>query len=257
MSADEICRSLPKWSHRMTLTDDRAAGLTTAPVEALRYDNDQDLAFESSGQIVSMIPQGARVLDVGCGTGWLARLIHARRDAEVVGLEPHPIRAQAARDQGLTVHTGELSAETLDELGKFDVILFADVLEHLVSPADVLRLAATGLCRGGSIIASIPNVAHWTVRWNLLAGKFDYAPVGIMDATHVRWFTRKTVRQLFDTAGLRVAEHVASAGTWMIEYRRRPFSWIRPRTRQRLICRLSQKWPGLFGCQHVVRGVLR
>jgi len=241
----------------MTLTDDRAAGLTSSPVEALRYENVINHPLESSGKTIQMVPRGARVLDVGCGIGGLGQLLRDVRGAEVIGIEPHPARAEAARLRGLTVHTGLLDAPLLANLGQFDVILFADVLEHLVAPEEMLRLAATGLRPDGTVIASTPNVAHWTVRLSLLAGNFDYAPIGIMDATHLRWFTVKTIDQLFESAGFQIVEYAGAAGTWMKQYGQWPIAWIPTKRRHQMVHWLAQKIPGLFACQHVVRAVRR
>ena len=105
----------------------------------------------------------------------------------------------------------------------------------------------------GSIIVSVPNVAHWTVRWDLLWGRFDYQPVGIMDQTHLRWFTRKTLFAMCQTAGLTIIDYSVSAGTSLPDYRvRRVWRWIPKWRRDPMIRRLAKLFPTLFGCQHVV-----
>ena len=87
--------------------------------------------------------------------------------------------------------------------GAYDAILFLDVLEHLRDPDGVLRAARDWLRPGGRVLCSLPNVAHWRVRLALARGRFDYTENGLMDATHLRWFTRRTARELLTRAGLR------------------------------------------------------
>jgi Methyltransferase domain len=136
------------------------------------------------------------------------------------------------------------------------VVLFADVLEHFTDPFEVLRLAQTFLRAGGRVVASVPNVAHWTMRLNLLRGRFDYRSVGIMDATHLRWFTVRSLQRLFIQAGYRILESKASAGLWMEEYRLPPWRWLPPPVLTKLVHWAAQTWPALFGCQHVIRAEL-
>jgi 2-polyprenyl-3-methyl-5-hydroxy-6-metoxy-1,4-benzoquinol methylase len=144
-------------------------------------------------------------------------------------------------------------------LGKFDVVVFADVLEHLPNPASVLHLTRKVLNPGGLVIASIPNIAHWSIRWELLRGRFDYQPYGIMDATHLRWFTEKTVRSLFESCGYEVETIKHTAGLAADVYHK-TFFWknFRPRRyRFPLIQWLARTKPRLFGLQHVVRARLK
>jgi len=237
----------------MATIDEGARGLLTELPSPLRYGG-QDLdPAESTAMIASMIPSGARVLDVGCGTGSVSRLIIDACGCTVLGLEPDADRAAVAVSNGVDVIGTELTEELISQLGLFDVVLFADVLEHLVDPFEMLRLAQKFLLVGGAIVASLPNIAHWTVRLNLLRGRFDYQPVGIMDATHLRWFTRRSLYRLFTQAGYRVAETKASAGMWMEVYQAPPWRWIPRRVLRKLLHGAAQAWPTLFGCQYVVR----
>src|SRR5258708_34767405 len=121
-----------------------------------------------------------------------------------MGIEPDSCRAAAARARGLEVHEQLFTAAILQELKPFDVIVFADVLEHVADSSSFLQLAHRALLPAGRVIASVPNVAHWSVRVDLLRGRFDYQPTGIRDATHLRWFTAETVRLLFQSTRLRV-----------------------------------------------------
>jgi methionine biosynthesis protein MetW len=240
----------------MATIDEGARGLVTELPSPLRYGG-QDLdPAESTAMIASMIPPGARVLDVGCGTGSVSRLIISASGCTVLGLEPDADRAAAASANGIEIVGAQLAEELIPRLGLFDVVLFADVLEHLVDPFEVLRLARKFLRVGGAVVASTPNIAHWTVRLNLLRGRFDYQPVGIMDATHLRWFTRRSLFRFFTQAGYRIVETKASAGMWMEVYQFLPWRWIPRRVLRKLMQGAAEAWPTLFGCQYVVRAEL-
>jgi SAM-dependent methyltransferase len=169
-------------------------------------------------------------------------------------VEPDAERAQIARQRGVEVVTGYLTRDMLDAVGQFDVVLFADVLEHLPNPSELLRLACSALHKEGVVVLSVPNVAHWSVRWSLLRGRFDYEQYGIMDATHLRWFTTDSLGRWLRNNGLVVEAIAHSAGTTLpvyysaLPWRRLPTAW-----RFALIRRLARLWPNLFGCQHIIR----
>jgi len=170
-------------------------------MDGLRYDTDIDLANPNNSHtlMVELIGGSKRVLDVGCATGYLARALRDR-DCSVSGLEFDPVAAEEARPHLDTLVVG--NAEEIDLLEafgeqRFDVVVFGDVLEHLRDPLAVLRSARRLLDDGGSVVASIPNVAHGSLRLALMAGRFDYQPLGLLDSTHLRFFTRAS--GFFDT----------------------------------------------------------
>jgi methionine biosynthesis protein MetW len=239
------------------LPDRNASGFAMVDVDPRRYDGQTEDRDEVAGMVAAFVPVGARVLDVGCGTGSLTEIVARTRAATLVGIEPDPVRAKIAKERGIDVRNRVLTAETLPALGMFDAVIFADVLEHLPNPQEMLLMVREALLPGGVVVASIPNVAHWTVRWDLLRGRFNYQPCGIMDATHLRWFTSDNVRNLFGSAGYCVVDMRHTAGTTLPEYGRRlPWRRIRPRVRKFLIRRSARLWPLMFGCQHVVRASL-
>jgi methionine biosynthesis protein MetW len=212
---------------------------------------DQD---EVTGIAARLIPAGARVLDVGCGTGSLTRLLADNCTASFVGVEPDALRAAKAASLGLEIYTGYLTPELIRQIGQFDVVLFADVLEHLSNPYSELLRARDALRPGGSVILSVPNVAHWSVRTDLLRGRFRYQPSGIMDATHLRWFTANGIRGLVTSAGFRVIYYGAAAGTGLEEnVSRWPLSWLPRKVQGEFLRKASRHWPTLFGCQHVLK----
>ena len=148
-----------------------------------------------------------RILDVGCAAGRLGADLKKRQQAEVWGVEYVADAAALAADELDRVITGSIE-EALPQLpdGYFDTIICADVLEHLVNPWQVLLDLRTKLADGGELVASIPNVRHWSVVRGLLEGHWQYCDAGILDRTHLRFFTLEGVGQLFDVAGFELKE---------------------------------------------------
>ena len=209
---------------------------------------------ETSGLLCQMIPKGSRVLDVGCGDGSLALMMVEHRNASVIGLEPDKYRASLANENGIHTLQSELNSSLADEIGKFDVVLFADVLEHLPKSESVLRDAQDFLAPGGFVLLSVPNVAHLSMRINLLKGNFDYTTVGIMDSTHLRWFTKKTLFNLLETTGYKILESYSSAGLWDPYYKfRRPWRWIKRSWTIRFVLWGVAHYPNLFGYQNIIK----
>lgn len=234
--------------------DEVAAGLVQRSLDPLRYDGHAVDPDEVSGIVTQMIPRGARVLEVGCGTGSLTRIVADACGAEVVGIEPDSYRADRARMRGLEVHEGYLSQELIRDIGLFDVVLLADVLEHVSNPQTMLLTSRQALRAGGTLVVSVPNVAHWSVRVDIARGRFHYQPTGIMDATHLRWFTLSTLRALIVSSGFTVTNCRATAGTSLPEcMERRPLCWLRRGHRVRLLRFGCRFWPTMFGCQHVLK----
>lgn len=175
-------------------------------MDGSRYDVDVDLSNRNNSHtlMVELVGGTKRVLDVGCSTGFLARTL-VERGCTVSGLECDPESAEEARPYLTRLVVGDVEQTDLAEAfgdERFDVIVFGDVLEHLVDPLAVLRSAGRLLADRGSVVASIPNVAHGSVRLALLAGRFDYQPLGLLDSTHLRFFTRSSIEALFRDAGL-------------------------------------------------------
>jgi 2-polyprenyl-3-methyl-5-hydroxy-6-metoxy-1,4-benzoquinol methylase len=165
-------------------------------------------AYESvRPEIVDLVPAGARrVLDLGCSTGWLAGALKQRGEVEVVGIEREPAYAAIAEKRCDRVVVGDVE-DVPPDLGRFDCLVAADVLEHLVDPWSALEAYVRLLDPGCRAIVSLPNAAHWTTFAALARGSWPRRPEGIHDATHLRWFTLRDAVELCDGAGLRV-EHV-------------------------------------------------
>ncbi len=160
---------------------------------------------QARADLAGKVPPGSRsVLDVGCSRGETARLLRLAGVSKVVGIEPDPGDAgEAARACDLVL---PLALETVPEEfpGEFDAILFGDVLEHLPDPSDALARVRPWLSPRGVVVASVPNLGHWSIVSELLEGRFDYIPYSILSGTHIRFFTRATLTDLFEACGYRV-----------------------------------------------------
>jgi 2-polyprenyl-3-methyl-5-hydroxy-6-metoxy-1,4-benzoquinol methylase len=159
--------------------------------------------------ILRLVPRGVKsVLDVGCSVGTLGQAIRERDGAEVTGIELDASMGQQARACLNTVHIGSVEDETLfEELGErsFDCIIFADLLEHLVDPWTTLDRFVERLAPGGVVVASLPNIRHYTtIRTLLFQGYWPYRDRGIHDRTHLRFFTLRNIRELFESSGLSI-----------------------------------------------------
>jgi 2-polyprenyl-3-methyl-5-hydroxy-6-metoxy-1,4-benzoquinol methylase len=144
-----------------------------------------------------------RVVDFGCATGYFAQYLK-QRDCQVLGIELNPDAAKMAEAHCEQVLVADLDIVPVADLlsgQQFDVAVFGDVLEHLRDPWRVLREVQPFLKPDGYVIASIPNIAHGAIRLSLLQGQFEYADVGLLDNTHLRFFTRETVEKLFADTG--------------------------------------------------------
>ena len=149
--------------------------------------------------------RGRKALDVGAADGFLAERLTAQ-GWSVTALERDPELAARAHGRCKEVVVADLESAPPLLHGPFDAIVYGDVLEHLSDPGAVLRALDQTLAPRGTVIVSVPNVAHLWVRLSLLAGRFDYADRGILDRTHLRFFTRRTLLELLRGAGLGVVE---------------------------------------------------
>lgn len=145
----------------------------------------------------------SRVLDVGCASGYMMRLLRDVRGCTCVGIEAGAGVADARRE-GFDVIQG-MAPEAFDaarQWGPFDHVVLADVLEHTAEPEPILRAVADLLAPGGSVIVSLPNIAYALARLRVLRGKWSYDDSGIFDRTHLRFFTISTARELLQQAGV-------------------------------------------------------
>ncbi|MBJ6609820.1 MAG: class I SAM-dependent methyltransferase [Candidatus Thiothrix moscowensis] len=158
----------------------------------------------SHSQIVRRVPRYAHVLELGCATGSMSKLLKEHCDATIIGVDNNPRTAWQARCFCDYVLTEDLDdPHSLDALEdeKFDVITLVDVLEHLQDPAGLLRRVKPLLLDEGQLLLSVPNIAHASVRLELLRGSFQYEDSGILDASHLKFFTVTSLQALLAEAG--------------------------------------------------------
>lgn len=186
----------------------RGAGTSVPLVDAGIYDVPVDPNAPNSVHAMTLrfVGSAKRVLEIGCASGHVTRALVAQGNT-VVGVEIDAEAAKTAAEHAERVVVGDLEDMDLDvELAgdRFDVVVLGDVLEHLRDPLAVLRSARRLLAPKGFIVTSLPNVAHVDVRLMLLSGRWDYRDLGLMDRTHLRFFTRASARKLLADAGLSV-----------------------------------------------------
>ncbi|MGV3722780.1 MAG: class I SAM-dependent methyltransferase [Actinomycetota bacterium] len=206
-------------------------------------------------RIASLVPAGSRVLDIGCGFGAIARSL-AARGCKVTGIEPDPERRAAAAPacervlDGVAERLGELDLEP----ESFDVIIFADVLEHLVNPWATLAGVVKFLAPDGLLLISLPNVANFGARVNLLKCEFTYQDGGLYDRTHLRFFTRATAEEMVRGAGLQVVERHYTSNLHETGALRR-LSALAPPLRagfRKMDRRLTYRKPELYALQFIL-----
>lgn len=163
--------------------------------------------FDRAYLLQKFVGKNRRVLELGCSTGYISRLLK-QHGCSVVGIELDTAAAKLAAGICDRVVIADLNNNTWGQPidGRFDVVLMGDVLEHLVHPDQVLRGVCQFLLPGGEVVVSLPNVVHWSQRINTLFGRFNYQPTGLLDHTHVRFFTVRSARALIENSGYRIVD---------------------------------------------------
>lgn len=160
--------------------------------------------------LLAVMPAVSRIAEVGCSRGALARAFRERHPAcsHYLGVEIDAAYAAIARDHCDAVLVGDieglLESGALQGQAPFDCWVFGDTLEHLRDPWQVLRALRPLLTPEGCICACIPNMQHWSIQLRLNSGRIEYSESGLLDRTHLRWFTRITLMQLFQDSGFQV-----------------------------------------------------
>ena len=198
--------------------------------------------FDRGRLISEFVGANRRVLELGCSTGFVSRLLK-QNGCHVTGVEYdlHAIeKASRICDEVVWADLNQPSwGGSLRET--FDVVLMGDVLEHLLFPEQALEQAQALLSEGGSIVISLPNIAHWTARAKIMTGHFDYQKTGLLDYTHVRFFTLRSARALIENSGYRITRFQAVIGGRLSDH-------FRP-----LWQRAANLWPTLCGYQLLFR----
>jgi trans-aconitate methyltransferase len=156
--------------------------------------------------LLGLVPATARrVVEVGCSSGVTgAAFLAAHPQCEYIGIEVVPEYAEAARARVSDVLVANIEAMESREFAALfptDCWIFGDVLEHLYDPWKTLGSLQPSLSSAGCVVACIPNAQHWSLQARLASGAFRYETQGLLDRTHIRWFTRKTIVELFESSG--------------------------------------------------------
>jgi 2-polyprenyl-3-methyl-5-hydroxy-6-metoxy-1,4-benzoquinol methylase len=167
----------------------------------------EDYYEQSRHELIPLMEplSSAVILDVGCGAGALGQSLRPLGVSSIHGIELNEVEAQKAMHHYEKVHVG--SVESFDFTAHkelFDIVVCADVLEHLIDPWSVLSSLHTVLKPAGRLVASIPNLRQRRVIGGLLAGRFDYQSSGIQDKSHLRFFTFGSIIALMENAGFRI-----------------------------------------------------
>ena len=165
-----------------------------------------------------IIGERKQVLEVGCATGYVGEHLVKQQGCRVYGVEYVAKAAEAARKRGCyqQILVGDIqdpSTVASLELAAFDFVLYGDVLEHLTEPERALEIVKPLLKPGGHILICVPSIVHWSIRRDILLGRFEYTDSGPLDRTHVHFFTPKTIRDLVGRAGFKIVEE--SGVIWM------------------------------------------
>jgi len=160
-----------------------------------------------NSKLLALVGEDKQVLEVGSGMGYHTRSLSEIQRCRVTCIEIDADAAAHARPYCHDVIVGDV--ETLDlayalQCNQFDVITFGDVLEHLKNPVATLNKLRPLLRAGGYVAASIPNITHCSVIYEMARGRFDYRPLGLLDDTHIRFFTRQQIFNTFEAAGFQI-----------------------------------------------------
>lgn len=167
---------------------------------------DKPNKWSSHSQIIhclASLPPGTKVLDIGTATGTIGRM-GQNLGLRFNGVEPNPVWAEKASPYYEAIEIGTIETCPEQFLRENQVIILADVLEHMPNPEQSMQYLMNLQSGGTRIIISVPNIANITVRLSLLMGRMDYTEQGILDKTHLRFFTRKTILQMTANLNLKV-----------------------------------------------------
>jgi 2-polyprenyl-3-methyl-5-hydroxy-6-metoxy-1,4-benzoquinol methylase len=171
------------------------------------------LHFIHNPDVLKMMPPGlGRVVEVGCSSGALAKAYKSINPAcYYTGIEIDADFSEVARQSCNEVLTGNIEHFEQDKFRSLfpsDCWIFGDVLEHLYDPWALLKRIRPHLASSAQIIACVPNAQHWSIQTSLNCGQFRYQDQGLLDRTHIRWFTRTTLIEMFAASGYKITEGV-------------------------------------------------
>jgi 2-polyprenyl-3-methyl-5-hydroxy-6-metoxy-1,4-benzoquinol methylase len=165
-----------------------------------------DLYESAREDLLPLVPLNAiDILDIGCARGRFGEVLKNRQRCRVTGLDSDGALLDIAQTRLDNVIAGDIEKVVDGGIsGRFDCIVCGDVLEHVNDPWQVVIGLRRYLKMGGMVVASVPNVANWAVVYEMLHGRWDYVPFTILSGTHLRFFTKDTLRECFEDAGYRI-----------------------------------------------------
>ena len=179
--------------------------------ERHNYEYDVDAGAQTApAHVVRMVGNGKRVLEIGCGPGSITKILAQQNGCVMTGMELDPAAIKKVTPYCVRVIQADLNSSDWPNLlqasEKFDVVVAADVLEHLYDPWNTLRRMAPLINPDGYLVISLPHVGHAAVMSCLINGDFEYRDWGLLDRTHIRFFGLKNIEALFAQAGLKIVE---------------------------------------------------
>ncbi|MDP3987953.1 MAG: class I SAM-dependent methyltransferase [Candidatus Levybacteria bacterium] len=163
--------------------------------------------------VVDSVNPDSFVLDLGCATGFMGEYLIKKKNCDVLGVDISKEGISLAKKRLTSVLIGDIEdpktfreIEMVSKHNKFDVVMAVSVLEHLKDPQLVLINIKSLLKKDGLFIITCPNIAHWTTRTSLLKGNFNYTDYGILDKTHLHFYTPKTLKELIENTGFKIKE---------------------------------------------------
>jgi SAM-dependent methyltransferase len=222
--------------------------------------NYQDRVYKNAGNVplIALLDSDAsQVLDVGCGAGDNAELVRSRLPGcQVHGITHSAAEAELAKRRMASCSVWDIEGDIPVELNamRFDAMIFSHVLEHLRDPELVLCKFSRLLKSGGTVLIAVPNVLSWTMRWQFLRGDFEYRSEGVLDDTHLRFFTYLTADRylLSKCPELKLVSKGVTGSVPLWWFRR----YLLPKKGREFIDKLGCRlWPNLFGGQILLKAV--
>jgi 2-polyprenyl-3-methyl-5-hydroxy-6-metoxy-1,4-benzoquinol methylase len=217
----------------------------------------QQSFYKNSGNlgIIELIDDSDKsILDIGCGAGDTGKLIQSiYPNSEVVGITCSQLEYEQATQNLSSCICINIEQDTLpvQYQKKFDVLIFSHVLEHLIDPVEVIRRLLPYLKLGGKIIIAIPNIANWRERWKISLGRFEYTDSGVMDKTHLHFYTFYTsIKSLINPINeLKVESHFVNGSVPLAFFRYYLLTTGMKKTLDQLGCKYA---PNMFGSEILI-----
>lgn len=167
-----------------------------------QYNN--DAKNEAWFKLYNFIPENTNVLDIGCSSGNFGATLKKDKNCTVTGIDIDEADVKLAEKKLDNVRVVDLEQDDFSDLGMFDVVIMADVIEHLVDPVKVLKKIKKNLKKDGVFVFSVPNMANATIRLKLMGGRFEYKDWGLLDKTHIHFYDTAELARVFSEAGYSV-----------------------------------------------------